>query len=392
MNNGVNFFGPYEAQDSIGRVASLNIECLKAGNINHDVYRLPRPRPNETVEYATLNDELISSLQHRINLFHFNARRVPLYFSRLGEDSLKEFYNIGFWVHEMQDIPSHWARQLEFFNEIWTPSSLSQNAVSQSSNIPVLRFSYPIEEKPLSTRMRSIADGKSFSEFNFLSVFDVYSDAERKNPLFVIRAFLNAHQNNHNVRLIVKTRNLAQDSSLSEIFSRIAMQYKNVKFIDGYIDPSDLHELYKNTDAYASLHRAEGFGLTISDAMSCGIPVIVTGYSGNMDFCNSDARLVAYSLSKVGHNRPRYRHNDVWAEPDLDDATEAFSELVTDHKKWVQRAARARLRLQREFSIAEIGAQMRKRVDLIRNNFSFVNDMDDRKIDFQVGISNHYGF
>lgn len=392
MSKGVNFFGPYDARDSIGRVASLNIECLKSASIPHNVYRLARPQPKEVVDYATIDDALISSLKHRINLFHFNARRVPLYFSRLGEDSLKNFYNIGFWVHEMQSIPSHWARQLEFFDEIWTPSSLCQHAVAQSSNIPVLRFSYPIETKPLSARMRRIAEGEVFSCFNFLSVFDVYSDAERKNPLFVVRAFLKAHAGNPQVRLIMKTRNLSHDKSLADKLANIAEKHPNVIVIDGYMDHSELSGLYADADVYVSLHRAEGFGLTISDAMSRGIPVLVTGYSGNMDFCNTDARLVAYSLREVGHDRPRYQREDVWAEPDLDDATTAFAELVSDHLAWIRKAARARQRLKQEFSVQRIGTLMKNRIDLISRGFSFPDDMSDRKLDFEVGVCNNYGF
>ncbi|TPG64841.1 glycosyltransferase [Ewingella americana] len=391
--NGVNFFGPYEARDSIGRVATLNIECLKASGTPCDIHLLSRPGPKEVVDYANIDDDLIASLKHRVNIFHFNARRVPLYFSRLGKDSLKGFYNIGFWVHEMPTIPSQWARQLEFFDEIWTPSSLCQSAVSLSANIPVVKMPYPIEDNPVNQRMLERAAGQPFDVFNFLAIFDVFSDAERKNPLFVIRAFLEAHAGNPAVRLIMKTRNLDQDKMLAEKLHRISNEHKNVTVLTGYMEPSELRALYDSADAYVSLHRAEGFGLTISDAMSRGIPVLVTGYSGNMDFCNgADSRLVAYELKTVGHNRPRYRHDDVWAEPDLDDAIEAFRDLVQNHRTWVKRAARARLRLAREFSIEAIGNLMQNRINLIGRNFFFPDDMNERHIDFEVGVSNTYGF
>jgi glycosyltransferase involved in cell wall biosynthesis len=391
--NGVNFFGPYEARDSIGRVAALNIKCLQSAGVVCDINLLSRPGPKEIVDYANIDDELISSLKHRVNIFHFNARRVPLYFSRLGKDSLKGFYNIGFWVHEMPTIPSQWARQLEFFDEIWTPSSLCQSAVSLSANIPVIKMPYPIEENPLNKRMVERASGMFFKEFNFLAVFDVFSDAERKNPLFVIRAFLEAYKGVLDVKLIMKTRNLDQDKTLSEKLLRISKENPNVIVLNGYMEKPELEALYDSADAYVSLHRAEGFGLTISDAMSRGIPILATGYSGNMDFCNaSDSRLVAYELRPVGHNRPRYRHDDVWAEPDLDDAIDAFKDLVENHPAWVKRAVRARLRLLREFSVSSIGQLMNNRISLIGRNFYFPDDMNERQIDFEVGVCNTYGF
>jgi glycosyltransferase involved in cell wall biosynthesis len=393
MTRGVNFFGPYAASDSIGRVAALNIECLKLSQISFNVNLLSRPGPKESVEYGTIDDSFMDALKFRVNLFHFNARRVPLYFSRLSEDTLKGFYNIGFWVHEMPTIPSQWARQLEFFDEIWTPSSLCQSAISLSANIPVIKMPYPIEMNPVSPRMLDIAAGKSFDAFNFLTIFDVASDAERKNPLFVIRAFLEAHTGNSDVRLIMKTRNLELDKKLSDRLHQICNEHKNVIILDGYMETPELMALYDSADAYVSLHRAEGFGLTISDAMSRGIPILATGYSGNMDFCNSvDSRLVAYTLRQVGHNRPRYRCDDIWAEPDLDDAIDAFRDLVINHQIWVKRAARARVRLAQEFSVETIGSQMKSRLELIDKNFTFPDDMTERQIDIEVGICDSYGF
>lgn len=393
MNNGVNFFGPYEAKDSIGRVASLNIECLKESQLPHDIYLLSRPKPSQSINYATIDEELISKLRYRVNLFHFNARRVPLYFSRLGEDSLKGFYNIGFWVHEMQAIPGQWARQMEFFNEIWTPSSICQSAVSLSANIPVIKIPYPIEDGVLSKRITSISNGGKYEQFNFLAVFDVYSDAERKNPLFTVKAFLDAFAKKDNIRLILKTRNLEYDTLLSKKLKEITAEHKNIVVMDGYLNDDELAQLYDSADVYVSLHRAEGFGLTISDAMSKGIPVIVTGYSGNMDFCNaSETRLVSYDLVEVGHNRPRYKSSDVWAEPDIHDAVEAFRDLFLNHESWIKKAAKAKRALQRDFSVKSVAEQMRQRVNLINSKFEHCDDMSGRRIDCEVGIRNTYGF
>lgn len=393
MSNGVNFFGPYDAKDSIGRAASLNIKCLESAGIPYDLYPLPRPMQGKTEDYAIIDEQLIYSLKHKINLFHFNARRVPQYFSRLQINSLKKFYNIGFWVHEMQSFPGLWAQQMKYFDEIWTPSSFCQNAISLSANIPVLKFSYPIENRAVSPRILARLTGTKFTEFNFLTIFDVNSDAERKNPLFTIQAFLEVYKSINSVRLILKTRNLNSDKLLAEKLYKLVKQHSNITIIDGYIENSQLQELYEITDVYVSLHRAEGFGLTISDAMSQGIPVLVTGFSGNMEFCNaSDTRTTLYDLKEIGHNRPRFRNIDVWAEPNLEDAIEAFNDLVTNHLLWINKSLNARTRISKEFSIEHIGRQMGERLNLIRRNFSFTDDMSNRNIDFDFEISNTYGF
>jgi len=393
MKKGVNFFGPYEAKDSIGRVASLNIDCLSASTLPFNVYLLSRPSPSQVVEYATIDDRLLASLKHKINLFHFNARRVPLYFSRLGEDSFNGFYNIGYWVHEMQSIPAQWARQLEFFDEIWTPSALCQAAIARSANIPVVKIPYPIETREITARMQARHAGEHFDTFNFLTIFDVYSDAERKNPLFTIRAFLQQYANDESVRLTVKVKNLEYDPLLAQKLGEVVKRYSNIELIDRHLEDDEMAALYDDADTYVSLHRAEGFGLTISDAMSRGIPVIVTGYSGNMEFCDaSDTCLVAYDLRPVGHNRPRYRSDDLWAEPSMDDAVRAFGDMVANYGRWLEKALHARTRVQRDFAVPSVGKMMRDRVELIHSNFAFVDDMTDRSIDVDVGIVNTYGF
>ena len=393
MVKGVNFFGPLKAGDSIGRAAALAVGCLQAANIPIDTFLLPRPKPTQKIDYGIINEELISTLRHKINIFYMNARRAPLYFSRLPEGAWNGFHNIGCWVHEMQRIPLQWARQFEFFDEIWTPSALCQSAISRYADMPVIKMPYPIEQNKASQRIAERRAGTILPSFNFLTIFDVFSDAERKNPLFTARAFLGAHGGDGTTCLIIKVRNLTLDPILENKLKKIAAENSNIELIDGSLAIEEIDALYNRADAYVSLHRAEGFGLTISDAISRGIPVIVTGYSGSMEFCDvSDTRLVAYDLCPVGHNRPRYRTDDVWAEPDMQDAIRAFREIKENHSVWLAKAVHARARVERDFSIEVVGAMMRERLGLIHDGFSFPDDMTDRCIDVEMGVVNTYGF
>lgn len=390
---GVNFFGSSETSDGIGRAAALNIHCLKATNKPMETFVLSRPVALQTGRNTVIDDALVSNLKHKINIFQFSARWVPHYFSRLSDGALDGFYNIGYWFCEVPQIPDEWARQLEFFDEIWTASSFCQAAFSRAANIPVIRIPLWIEPQEQSARIKARESVFCSEPFTFLTIFNAYSDAERKNALFTIRAFLEAHGTNPAVRLIVKVSNLEHDPILSEKLAYIRSAYTNIEVIDGYVEDRVVRALYDRADAYVSLHRAEGFGLTISDAMARGIPVITTGYSGNMEFCDSyDTRLVGYALRTVGHERLRYRKSDVWAEPDLDDAICAFKELVSEHPKWIQRADRARNRIAEHFSASSVADMMNERIDLIGRNFSFSSDMNKRELDREVGILDTYGF
>ena len=228
--------------------------------------------------------------------------------------------------------------------------------------------------------------------FTFLTIFDVNSDAERKNPLCTVRAFIDAFKGVPDIHLIIKVRNLNYDAFLTDKLQTVIRENPNIELVEGDLDEEGLDTLYKQADVYVSLHRAEGFGLTISDAMSRGIPVIATGYSGNMDFCDiSDTRLVAYDLRPVGHDRPRYRADDVWAEPRLEDAVRAFKELVHDYPVWLEKAAHARARAARDFSMNAVASLIKERLGLISGNFNFPDDMTNRHIDVEVGIVETYG-
>lgn len=394
MNNkGVNFFGSWETSDGIGRAAALNIRCLESSDFSLDTYVLSRPVALQSGRDTVIDDSQLEKLKYKINLFQFSARWVPHYFSHLSEGALDGFYNIGYWFCEVPKIPDHWARQMEFFDEIWTASSFCETAFSRSANIPVVRIPLLIEERGITPKILANGSVGKISTFTFLTIFNTYSDAERKNVLFTVRAFLEAFGNNPEVRLVVKVSNLEHDSLLSEKLSFVREQHTNIEIIEGYLEDHVVQELYERADVYVSLHRAEGFGLTISDAMSRGVPVIATGYSGNMEFCDaSDTRLVAYSLRSVGHERLRYRKDDIWAEPDMNDAIDAFRELVTDYPRWLKKAARARVRIQSTFSVDQVASLMRERLQLINNKFMFVSDMDKRRIEREVGVFETYGF
>ena len=390
MNKGINFFGSWETSDGIGRAAKLNLSTLEDVGITVDKYIISRPLALESGRNTKLNDKLIKSLRFNINLFHFSPRWVEHYFKEIDDNQLlKHFYNIGYWFCEVPEVPNTWAHQQIHFDEIWTASSFCQTAYSQKLKIPVLKFPLPIKarEQPRNWIHRNRAD-----EFNFLFILNVYSDVERKNVMFTIRAFLNAHQGVDDVRLIIKISNIEYDPNLERVLKELSSRHKNIKIIQGYVEDNEIKALYREADAYVSLHRAEGYGLTIGDAMSEGIPVITTGYSGNLEFCESMfCRLVAYDLVNIGHDRLRYSSDDIWAEPCLNDATSAFIELYKERDLWRKKAERGRKWIQKFYSRKKIGSLFRNRIDLIGSNFKLNLQGSRKEIDYKVEAKNFYG-
>src|SRR5262249_13558228 len=112
------------------------------------------------------------------------------------------------------------------------------------------------------------------------------------------------------------------------------LRRNNIRIIHSYLEIASMHELYRKTDVFLSMHRAEGFGLPMLEAMAHGIPVVATGWSGNMDFMNSDnSRPVHYKLVPVADGSGIYSDSR-WAEPDIAEAADALRLLYHDRDQY----------------------------------------------------------
>src|SRR5262249_55488297 len=149
----------------------------------------------------------------------------------------------------------------------------------------------------------------------FLFVFDVHSHLARKNPVGVVEAFRRAFRPFDPVRLVLKCVNAESDPSGFAALQSAAAGWP-ISIVSGYTDVERLRDLMAACDAYVSLHRAEGIGLTIADAMALGKPVIATDWSGNTDFMDvSNSFPVTYRLAELDGNVGPYPAGYVWAEP-----------------------------------------------------------------------------
>jgi glycosyltransferase involved in cell wall biosynthesis len=176
----------------------------------------------------------------------------------------------------------------------------------------------------------------------FLFTFDAESVVERKNPLGLIRAFRAAFKNVSDVRLVLKLARGGEGVRRS--LREASGNDDRLVLIDTVLDRSEIHSLIAACDCYVSLHRAEGFGLTIAEAMALGKPVIATSYSGNADFMTPTNSLqVGYELIELERDFGPYPRGSRWADPDLRQASE-FMRSTYENREWArsigERAAR----------------------------------------------------
>ncbi len=170
---------------------------------------------------------------------------------------------------------------------------------------------------------------------------------ERKNPLGLIAAFKKAFGSRTDVQLLIKSSHSDQATEQLRMLQE-ASAGTNVRILDGVLSRDDKHELMMAADCYVSLHRSEGFGLTMAEAMQCGKPVIATGYSGNVDFMTPETSfLVPYTLVALDRNFGPYKMGCHWAQPDLDYAADVMRDLADHHDSATEIGQRARAHVDR---------------------------------------------
>lgn len=322
--DGINVAGYLTAESGVGAAARGYVKALQKLNMqvalnNVDIGVQSRKADDTFAEFAANNP-------YPINLICVNADQVPAFMEAKGADYFAGKYNIGVWWWETPDFPEEWLQSFDRFDEIWVGSSYIQRAISRLSPVPVVLI------PPVVLATELYADKTRFGldtdEFTFLSVFDFFSNFERKNPLATIDAFTKAFRRDEPVRLVLKCINV---EAHPERFATLKESAKDARIaiIDRYLSSRENLLLIRSCDAYVSLHRAEGLGLPIAESMLQKRPVIVTAWSGNMDFTNiNNSFLVPYKLIANGVEAKPYKMSDYWAEPDIDQAAALLRTVV----------------------------------------------------------------
>jgi glycosyltransferase involved in cell wall biosynthesis len=250
-------------------------------------------------------------------------------------------------------------------DEIWTPSEFTRNAIAACSPVPVKIVPYSMDPKFTVEDSEGSRPkfGLSPETFVFLFFFDFHSYLERKNPLGLIEAFKRAFGRRKDVQLLIKSIHGSEHSDELAAVQR-ACQGGNILLIDCVLTRAAKHELMRIADCYVSLHRSEGFGLTLAEAMLCGKPVIATGYSGNLDFMSEDdSFLVPYRLVSIDRTCGPYKAGYHWADPDLDYAADAMREVESRREAAMKRGQNAQRKVHDLLHPATIERRVRERLE-----------------------------
>ena len=328
---GVNIVGSIASESGIGEAVRSNIRAIEKAGIPYVLHNVgSNSRENDDTYTNFVEDNPYS-----INLIHINADGIQGFLNVEGIECFRKRYNIGFWYWELSEFPDEWHDLFKYFDEIWVATDFCLDAITRVSPIPVVKISPSIVMEKTVGFDRAYYGLKKES-FIFFFMFDFLSYFERKNPLAVIEAFMSAFRPDEDVLLLIKCSNSDWNIEARDRVMEAAGGLR-VKFMDKYFSKVELNALMSLTDCYVSLHRAEGFGLPLAEAMYLKKPVIATGYSGNVDFMNlNNSFLVRYRLVEIEEDLGPYKKGRIWADPDTGHAAELMR-LVYDNRDLANR-------------------------------------------------------
>jgi glycosyltransferase involved in cell wall biosynthesis len=251
---------------------------------------------------------------------------------------------------------------VEPLDEIWAPSAFIQSALSRSLAIPIVHMPHGIEVNEIEACSPAEL-GVPAGRFTFLSMLDLDSYIERKNPRGAVAAFSRAFADDERVALLIKTTNAHRHREEYEDLLAACGAVTNVFIADVTMPRRRVNGLIAACDAVVSLHRSEGFGLILAEAMFLGKPVVATGWSGNMDFMREgNSCPVAFELETLKESHGPYASGQRWAEPDVDHAASLMRRLFADASFAGEIGKRAIATIREEFSPAVAGERYRRRL------------------------------
>jgi glycosyltransferase involved in cell wall biosynthesis/2-polyprenyl-3-methyl-5-hydroxy-6-metoxy-1,4-benzoquinol methylase len=354
---GVNVVGFFRAEFGQGEAARRVVAALESTDFPFTTVTYDRIPHRQEHPFVERNGALLPA-----NIVCLNAEHLVRFAADSGRDLLRNRYSAGLWFWETGRFPQQFRQALDYVDEVWVASDFVREAVQAETAKPVLTFPLPVlvPEPPALTRAEL---GLPEDAFVFLFVFDFFSTLARKNPLGLIDAFTRAFPEPGRAFLYLKSIN--GDHSPAELGRvREATEARpDIVLSDGYLEGDRLTALTAACDCYVSLHRSEGFGLTIAEAMAFGKPAIATGYSGNLAFMDAESSyLVPYTLASLDEAVGPYPAGTVWAEPDLDEAARLLRHVVEEPADARRRGSLGKAALEERQSLERAATFLRERI------------------------------
>lgn len=327
MRPGLNLIGYATSPTGLGEDLRCFASMLDYLEVPYSVIDLPTESSGKVKhEWQSLTQQ-----DYAVSFFFMS----PMECSRLAEAQPKLFSQpstkVGYFLWELPDFPDQFIPALNLVDHIWCPTRFVQQAFFAKLKKLILSIPLPVMSVPRSGRdMRRELD-ISADAFVVLYMFDIRSTLKRKNPQATIEAFTQFVEDKPDVYLILKINRWQQVDQ--RLFNWIPI-HPQVRIVTETMSNGELSDLYQASNVYLSLHRSEGFGRTLVEAMQHGLEVISTNYSGPEDYLESTyARLVDWQKQRVEKGDYPYTNGSSWADPSVDSAVEQLNAVYYQKDK-----------------------------------------------------------
>jgi glycosyltransferase involved in cell wall biosynthesis len=371
---GVNLVGFATGEFGLGEDVRMAALALSSARVPFCVYDVPLYCFARTQD-VRLRDVITPEPVYATNILCLPGMHALQMLVRYGTGVFENRFCIGAWPWELPRWPETLDDAFRLVDEIWASSSFTAQAYEDSTKVPVHHMPMVVDvgSVPVASRREF---GLPEASYLFLFVFDGLSSVHRKNPLGVVEAFRRAFPRNiTDVGLVVKAMNASADNPVWRTICEAAEQDPRIIIFNETFSRDRVLALFNCCDAYVSLHRAEGFGRTIAEAMLLGKPVIVTNHSGNVDFCTSQtALLVDGPMVAVNPGDYHFGVGQPWCDPDIDQAAYYMRCCREDSPLVREIAQRGKEFVRREYGAEAVGLKYRKRLEALH----LVNGLVDR--------------
>jgi len=338
LAHGVNVVGYLRGESGLGASARLMVAALQAAGVPHSTVAvgpdlLSRQRPDDT-DAGGEPDVLDTTV------LCVNADLTPTLAASLPT-LLAPTYRIGMWYWEVEDFPPAQHGGFAHVDEVWVATEFIRAAIEPHSPVPVRVVAPPLPQRGAEPTLTRADLGLPDRPY-FLFSFDFLSTAERKNAVELVDAFTSAFRPGEGPVLVVKSINADQRAAEAERLRLRAAGEPDVVLMEDYLDATGRDALVARCACYVSLHRSEGLGLTMAEAMAWGKPVIATAYSGNLDFMTEDnSFLVPWAPTTIPPDAAPYPAGGTWAQPDLAEAARLMRMVIEEPEVAAARGAQA---------------------------------------------------
>ena len=365
---GVLFIGYAEGELGIGQAFRSDLCAAAGADIHFAVYPF-RVGVETRLTSPFMPERYDKKHAYDINVIEVAADQCQVVFRSIDSRVTRDSYNVLRTYWELPNAPEAWRPMLNGIDEIWAPNGFVADAFREIFRGPInlIPPTVDVGEGPYPARDYYGMDAR---RFYFLFSFDYFSSPYRKNPLGVLEAFRIAFPNrSENVGLVLKSSGtVGHYPEIRKAIQHASAADPQILILDRNLPRRDMLGLVRAADAYVSLHRSEGFGLGIAEALSFGRIVVGTNFSGNTDFLTEQTGFpVPYTFRPVDSDEYPWQRGQVWAEPDVAEAARIMHEVFDAPECALKRAASGQMLVKHKYGLAAVGQAMQMRfVELLK--------------------------